>query len=120
MILLIILLGLMALGIFIAYKSYKYDILGIFMALVFGCLVLAHCLPFFTKGYHYGLLVEERNAFEQTLNKSREKGSENEAAAIVKEVARWNIKLAKYKYDNKNWFLGQYVDSRIETIEPIE
>ena len=120
MITLIILTVLTTIGIYIAIKSYDFDILGVVMALVCVFWILIHSLVFFTQGYYYGLFVEKRQAFEQTLNNARENGNDYETAAIVKEVAIWNVSLAEKKYDNKNWYLGQFEDDRIEDLEPIE
>lgn len=120
MITLIILLALTAIGGYIIKTSYDYDFGGFMMVMCFGLWAIIHATIFFTQSYYFELFVEKRNSFEMTLNNSREKGYEYEAAAIVKEVAEWNMKLAEDKFDNKNWYLGQFVDDRIETLEPIE
>lgn len=116
----IILLVLTVLCLYHGIKN-EWDYLFSFLGtLIFGFWFIVHILCISLQGYYFELFVEKRNSFEMTLNNSREKGSDYEAAAIVKEVAEWNMKLAEDKFDNKNWFLGQFVDDRIETLEPIE
>ena len=116
---LIILIVLVAIGGYLTTK-WDYEILGGIMCLIFGLWLLFHSIAYFTVEYEYGLFVEKRNAFEQTLNEARNNGNEYETAAIVKEVAQWNQKLAEYKYDNKTIFFDQYIDDRIELLEPIK
>jgi len=116
---LIILIVLVAIGGYLTTK-WDYEILGAMMCFIFGLLILIHSIMFFTVEYDYGLFVEKRNAFKETLNEARKNGNEYETAAIVKEVAQWNKKLAEYKYKNKTIFLDQYIDDRIELLEPIK
>lgn len=115
---LIILIVLIAIGRHLITK-YNYELLGIVMCITFGLLLLLHSIGYFTVEYGYGLFIEKRNAFEQTLNEARKNGNEYETAAIVKEVAQWNQKLAESKYDNKTIFLDQYIDDRVDSLKPI-
>lgn len=119
MITLLILIVLLAISIYLL-GNWEYELLGsiIFSVSMLGLII--HSMFFFTAGYNYGLFVEKRNAFEQTLIEARKNGSDYETAAISKEVAQWNQQLAEYKYDNKHAFLGQYVDDRIESLKPIK
>lgn len=119
MITLIILILLVALGGYLTTK-WDYDLLGVIMCIIFGMLLVIHCFSWGLVSYSYGLFVEKRNSFEQTLKDARENGNEYETAAIVKDVAQWNVKLAEYKYDNKTLFFDQYVDDRVELLEPIK
>ena len=116
----IILAVLIGIGIYLVNKSYDYDMLGGLMCVLFGIYLVVHLFALALVNYEYGMFVEKRNAFEQTLKLSRENGNDYETAAIVKEVAQWNIKLAERKYDNKTFVLDQYIDDRIETLEPIK
>lgn len=59
-------------------------------------------------------------AIESTLAQSRLNGNEYESAAIVKEVSEWNINLAEFKYNNQNWYIGQFIDDRFENLNPIK
>lgn len=121
MITLIILIVLVAIGgYFLTTAKLVYEILGFIMCVIFGTFLLIHSIAYFTVEYDYGLFVEKRNAFEQTLNDLRKNGNDYETAAIVKEVAKWNQELAVYKYDNKTIFLDQYIDDRVELLEPIK
>ena len=99
---------------------WDYEELGVIMCVIFGLCLIAHSISWGVVGYNYGLFVEKRNAFEQTLIVARENGNEYETATIIKEVARWNVNLAEYKYNNKTLFFGQYIDDRIDTLEPIK
>lgn len=102
------------------YGIYEYlDFMGLTVRFLGAGAILIHTALWLPKGYIYGKWVAEREAFTQTLAEAREKGSEFERAAIVREVAEWNARLAKAKYDNANWLLGQYVDDRVDSLEPI-
>ena len=120
MITLIILTVLTGIGIYIATKSYNYDILGGVLAVVFGSWLVVHAILILTVSYDYELFVVKRNAFEKTLNDTRKNGNEYETAAIVKEVAAWNVKLAECKYDNTTLYFDQFIDDRVDGLEPIE
>lgn len=119
MITFILLLTLLAIGTYLFMET-RYDAIGFIMCLLAAILIFIHSFLYFTAEYDYEIFVEERNAFEQTLNNSREAGNDYETAAIVKEVAQWNQRLAKSKYNNKTFLLGQYVDDRIEKLDPIK
>lgn len=119
MVTLIILIVLIAIGAFLLTK-YSYDILGFIMCLLFGFLLCFHCIAYFTVSYNFGLFVEKRNSFEQTLNEVRKSGNEYETAAIIKDISKWNEELAEDKYKNKTIFLDQYIDDRIELLKPIK
>lgn len=119
MLLFIILIVLIAIGAALT-KTYDYDFLGVIMCVVFGFVFVFHTIAWCLSSYEYGLFVEKRNAFEQTLKEARENGNEYETAAIVREVSEWNIDLAERKYDNKTLFFDQYIDDRIEDLEPIK
>lgn len=119
MITLIILIVLVVMGGYLTTK-WDYEGLGSAMCIIFGLWLIIHSFAWGLVSYRYGLFVEKRNAFEQTLKVARENGNEYEAAAIVKEVAQWNVKLAESKYDNKTMYFDQYIDDRVELLEPIK
>ena len=119
MITLIILIVLVGIGIYLT-TTLNYEFLGIIMCVIFGIWLLIHIFGWGLKSYEYGLFVKKRNSFELTLKEARKNGNEYETAAIVKDVAQWNIKLAVYKYDNKTLFFDQYIDDRIELLKPIK
>lgn len=116
---LIILIVLVAIGGYLTTK-WDYKGLGFIMCLIFGTYLLFHAFAWGLVSYEYGLFVEKRNAFEQTLKVARENGNDYETAAIVKEVAQWNVRLAEYKYDNNTLYFDQYIDDRVELLEPIK
>lgn len=116
---LIILIVLIAIGGYLT-TTWNYEVLGVIMCLIFGISLLFHAFAWGLVSYEYGLFVAKRNAFEQTLNLARESGNEYETAAIVKEVAQWNVKLAEAKYDNKTLCFDQYIDDRVEFLELIK
>ena len=120
MITLIILTVLTGVGIYLINKVWEYDIFGGFMAVIFGVWLVIHAISLLTVSYEYELFVAKRNAFEKTLNDSRKNGNEYETAAIVKQVAEWNVRLAEYKYDNTTLYFDQFIDDRVEDLEPIE
>lgn len=93
---------------------------GAVLVLLASLFLIGHLFVFLPKSYSYGKWIAERDSFELTLREARQNGTEMERAAIIKEVAEWNRKLATAKYDNSHWFFGQYVDDRVETLEPIK
>ena len=119
MITLFILLVLTVLGIYLL-KDYTYDPLGPTMTLIFGIWLLIHSFCLLTVSYDYKVFVQERNAFEQTLKNSRETGNEYETAAIVKDVADWNTRLAQKQYDNTTLWFDQFIDDRFDDLKPIK
>ena len=119
MVTLIILIALFGIGFYLTTK-WDYEVLGGFMCLIFGTWLLIHCVCYFTVSFRHELFVAKRNAFEQTLNEARANGNEYETAAIVKEVAIWNQELASDKYKNNTIYFDQFIDDRIELLEPIK
>lgn len=120
MITLIILLALTGLGFYLYNKGWDYETGGALMITIFGLWFLIHSICLLTVSYGFEMFVVKRTAFEKTLNDSRKNGNDYETAAIVKEVAEWNVKLAEYKYDNTTLYFDQFIDDRIDTLEPIE
>jgi len=121
MITLIILISVIIVGIYLTKKlDYEHHITVGFIILFFSMALIFHCFYFFMTPYNYEIFLTKRNAFEQTLLESRESGNFYETAAIVKEVAIWNEELAMQKYINSFLLLDQYVDDRIESLEPIK
>jgi hypothetical protein len=116
---LIILIVIIAVGVKLL-NSWDFGMLGGLMAVFGSILLLIHLLCWgFVSYYDYNQFKTQRNAFEQTLKSARANGNQYETAAIVKEVAEWNIKLASKKYDNTIWVFGQYIDDRIDSLNPI-
>jgi len=114
------LIGLVAFGIYLSTTD-RYDILGIFITVIIGFFTLFFHIPaLLLKDYDYNIFVVKRDAFESTLNETREMGRDLETAAILREVSEWNVKLAEKKYDNTTLILGQYIDDRIMNIKPIK
>jgi hypothetical protein len=120
MITLIILTVLTGIGIYLIIKSWDYEVLGMVITFLFGSWLIIHTICILTVSYGYKMFVVKRDAFEKTLNDSRKNGNDFETAAIVKDVAEWNVKLAEYKYDNTTLYFDQFIDDRIDTLEPIE
>lgn len=116
---LIILILIIAVGVKLL-NSWDFGMLGGLMAMFGSILLLIHLLCWGFASYDYNQFKTQRNAFEQTLKSARANGNQYETAAIVKEVAEWNVKLASKKYDNTIWFFDQYVDDRIGSLDPIE
>lgn len=121
-----IILGVLIITAIIMYrKSFNnYDDIREYISIAIivfaGTYLLFHTVFFSMKSYDYELFVEERSAFEETLKNSRENGCDLETATIVKEVSEWNVLLANCKYKNKTLFFDQYIDDRIETLNPIK
>jgi hypothetical protein len=119
MIILISLLLLFFVGFFIAKKSYDYEFLGIVISFISGMYLLIHILFWSTASYDYGIFVAKREAFVETLNDARKNNNPLELAAITKEVSGWNQELAENKYNLKVFLLKDYVDKRVEKLQPI-
>lgn len=122
---LIVLVLLVILGIWLLKTSGDYyntgkEVGGIFLIMIAGLALVFHVVGWSTVSYSHNQFVVQRESFEQTLQSAREGGNDYETAAIVKEVAEWNRKLAEDKYDNSTWFLDCYIDDRVEDLEPIK
>jgi len=106
----------------VVIKRTKHDFIEFSLfILAFLCTIflIIHSLSWGFKSFNYEIFATQRDSFELTLKDARERGSEYETATITKEVAQWNTTLATDKYMNNHWFFGQYVDDRIQTLEPI-
>jgi hypothetical protein len=114
----IVLLALIALGILL--MNLGLDFIGRLIVVITVFFSLYHLPNILTVEYRYGLLLAERNAFEQTLRQARENGNVVESAAILQKITDWNVVLAIAKYDNANWFFGNYIDDRVMELEPIK
>ena len=102
----------------------KYDYIGtsmgfIILGIIFSVWFVGHVVAILATSYNYNQLVVKRESFVLSLEESRKNGRELESASILREVVQFNQELASEKYNNKIWFLGQYIDDRIETLEPI-
>lgn len=120
MIISIILITVVGTGIYFSTKGWEYEFSAA-MLLIFGGIFLAtHILFISVASYDYEMYVTKRESFTQTLKNSREGDRPLESAAIMKEVTKWNEKLAEDKYKNKTLFLDQYIDDRVENLKPIK
>jgi uncharacterized membrane protein len=115
----IILSVLFLLGIFIVKKTYDYEFLGIIICVCSGVYLLIHLLLWSISSYEYNKFVTERKAFVETLEYARKNESQFELASITREVSEWNKQLAALKYDNNVFFLKDYIDDRVMSLEPI-
>lgn len=116
----LILLSITCLGIFITYRSYDYDIVGIIMSFVFGGYLIMHIILWSISSYSYEIFVIKRQAFIETLNYARVNKNSFELASITKDISIWNQKLYEAKYNNKMFLLKDYIDDRVENLEPIK
>lgn len=94
--------------------------IGVLLCFIVGIFAIIHTIEWSTASYQYEVFVEKKKAFEETLKNSRENGDPLENATIMKEISEFNQTIASEKYHNKHFFLGQYVDDRIENLEPIK
>ena len=122
MITLIILVVLLIIGIYLVKKHDfdGWDFVGIMLVIFAGISIILQLSVWGLRSYNYEVFVAERNAFEQTLSEARKNNNPLEVAAIVSKVAEWNQELASSKYNNSTLFLDQYIDDRIDTLEPIK
>ena len=128
MLIFFILLALVVLSIYLlvkfdnCYTSLELvgSILSIITLLVFGIWLIIHVFGWAFASYNYEMFVTKRTAFSETLNESRANGNPIETAAIVSQVSEWNTKLAEKKLDNKTFLFSDYVDDRMEYLEPIK
>ena len=87
---------------------------------MFFVLLLLHIGRWIGRGEDYRLLLTKRDVITNALYESRKINNNLESAAILKDIIDFNTSLAEYKYYNKAFILGQYVDDRVEDIEPIK
>lgn len=121
----LILVGIIALFIWIYSKENEWDLnwialLSIFLVVLSSILLILHIVFFAIKPYTYGEFAARRSSFEQTLGNARINGNQYEIATIVSDIADWNSELASLQYSNSTDFLDQYIDDRIETLKPIK
>ena len=114
-----ILLGLTILGISAFKQSSNYMGLGSTIALLSFIYLILHTLIWSVAGYNYNKFVTKRKAFVETLEYARKNESKFELASITREVSEWNKQLAALKYDNNVFFLKDYIDDRVMSLEPI-
>ena len=119
MIILTILIVLILIGIGLVHRDYCLEG-GISMIMVFGIYLISHIVCWSVASYEYNQFILRRNSFEQTLNNARQNNNPYEIAGIAKEVSNWNIELVKGQYKNKLFFLKDYIDDRIDLLEPIK
>lgn len=119
----LIALLLLSIVFFICAKK-TYNDFWEFCSFLLGCFftiwVIGHSISYFTKSYSFNKFIVKRESFVNSLEESRKNGRELESATILKEISDFNQQLASDKYDNKIWFFDQYIDDRIETVEPIK
>ena len=116
----IILLALTTLGILISIKCYNYDFLGVIISFITGFCFICHIFFWSLAGYEYNKFVIKRKAFVETLEYARKNESQFELASITRDILEWNNKLASLKYDNNTFLLKDYIDDRVENLEPIQ
>ena len=119
----IVLTTLIILGVILFKTVDEYSDWGIVPMLLCGLSIPAlmiHLPLWAMRSYEYEVFESQFNAFEQTLHEARKNGNELEAATMMRDVAEWNQQLAKYQYKNSTTFFDQYIDDRIETLEPIK
>lgn len=116
MTILIILIFLVGLGIYIINK---YEIISMFVVLVFGMYLIIHIFGWSIASFKYERFKIERDSFESTLKLGRD-NSNFETATLIREIASYNKKLEVEKYKNTLFFLKDYVDDRVDQLKPIK
>ena len=123
MIITILLLSLL-IACIIIHRKYFWDneTIGI-ISLCVGSLVaiylFTHLYFWLTSTIVYEQFRIKRQAFVYDLNNSRKNNRELESATILKDISQWNQDLASFKYQNTLWLIDDYIDDRIDTLEPI-
>lgn len=120
MIIMISLVVVLIIGYVLFLKDKEESILGLILIVVSGLSILIGASCLLTKGYDYEKFVAKRTAFQQTLQQVRQSNRTLESAAIISKIAEWNSELASYKYDRTVLLLKDFVDERIDTLQPIQ
>lgn len=120
MIAIIILTGLVILGIYLHYKDRDDIGTGLILSVVFGILLFIVLITIPIERIGFMSQIERYNAFKQTIELSRKKGSltEIERAAIQKDIAKWNQDIAQVKYYNK--YFDLWIPDEVTKLEPLE
>ena len=116
----IILCLITGLGVLISVKSFDYDFIGQVISIISIVFLLIHIFFISISSYEYNVFVVKREAFVYTLENARKNNNNFEIATITKDVSELNKSLAVLKYNNKTFFLKDYIDDRIEKLEAIE
>ena len=118
----VILSSLILLGIFIGFEltytenKYVANFLTAFVAFI----LFVHILCISLASYSYESFAERGKVIQKTLNHIRKQDNDLESIMLIESVMEWNIELAKSKYNNSTLFFDQYIDDRIEKLEPIK
>ena len=98
------------------FKQASWILLGLFVS----ALLMGHLFSIVSRYVDYEEIVIKRSVIHNVLVELRKVENNIESAAVLKDIIDFNTSLAKMKYYNKTFLFGQYVDDRIESIEPIK
>ena len=120
MLTLIVLIVLLIAGIIINSKASELSGLEVFaqiLIVISGLLLLIHIIVWPVTHFETNVDIAKIEAFEITIEESRQNVSEFERAAILQDIAEWNEKIVTYQMCNKNWFLDQYIPDSVDDLK---
>jgi len=92
-----------------------------FMTLIVSsCLLVLHLISWLTVSISFDSFKAHQDQLIIDLAISREKSDHYERMAILQEITEHNQVIAENKQLNKNWFMDQYIDDRVESLETIK
>lgn len=102
---------------FILQSDYTEPLQHVYTLFVSMCFVV-YLVLFISKKNNYEYFSYKKQVIELSLNSSIQKQSECDV--IIKEVIEWNIKLLKYKHQNKIFYFDDLIDDRIDDLDFIK
>lgn len=85
-----------------------------------SALLVIHLISWLTVPISFDSFNARHNQLIIDLSSSREKSDPYERMAILQEITEHNQVIAENKQFNKNWFMDQYIDDRVESLETIK
>ena len=121
MIILTVLIVFLLVGLFLVMKEFSGItwFLGSFVFTVSGIILIVAFILLLSESYAVESFIIERDSTEKTYSRARAKGRPLESAAIQKDIAEINRKLASLQYYNQTIF-NIWIPDRIDDIKSIK
>ena len=114
--LVIILSCLIAIGFILYIKGYR---IGEYIYLPSLIYLISHVTVWSLSSYEYNMFVAKRAVVIEALNSARQRNNNYELASISREVLKLNHELAQKKYQNSVFLAKDFIDDRVEMLQPI-
>lgn len=122
MINLIILIAIIITGLILPKDKYYGDrsFLSICLLMIGSVLLASHLVAISLVSIEYNAFKASHEQLKVDLENSRKLNASYEKAAILKEIIHHNQIIVSNQVLNKNWFIDQYIDDRVDELKPIK